>query len=542
MPAPDQREFTTYLRGQVRDDIILASFRNSLRELTNPETGFPFTEDEIARATQPGSRFWVEADAIDLLTMSQQARALFLSDQIDPRRANTEVLNEVWGRIWLGEDSRLKATGGSGDVQATGTPGTIFTGSTTIGDPTAVVGTDPNGLRYQVLQTEALDADGQARLTLKGIDTGFETNPPVGTVITWSENVPLNADPEANVVDTIGQEGVGFQGGRDPENNQEYAERIEERIRDRPASGNAPHFQAWAQQANGAVEQAFVYSIALNAGSVVVAITQKRNQTQTDGPLGRFPAVGTLTDVTSFLTPPNSPVVPQRVFVLVVGPQSQPSDLVVRIAMSQGVGGGWNDVIPWPNPDITAPASATPITDVASVTTQQNFVVNNADQLPGGAASLSGPDAPAVMIWNDSISRFERLLVDTITDNGATKTITLTAAPQTTIQVGDRISPYTDRLTVIAEALESFFDTLGPGEVLTENDQRFARGARQPRPAVKFPFRAGQPLVSVLTDALGGVATDSELSVISRTEPDVPANVVDGPNMVTLGQVTIYPL
>lgn len=542
MVAPDEREFTTFRRGQVRDDIILASFRNALRVMVNPSTGLTFTEDEIARATQPGSRFYIEADAIDLFGMSNQARAAFLADQIDPRRANTSVLDNIWGRLWLGPESRLAATGGSGDVLAKGVPGTIFSGSTTIGDPTAVVGTDPNGLRFQVLQTEALAADGTARLTLKGIDTGFETNLKVGTVLTWSQNVPLGADPQAAVVDTIGQPGVGFQGGFDVETDEEYANRIEERMRERPAAGNAPHFQAWSQQANGSVEQAFVYPIALNAGSVVIAITQRRNQTQTDGPLGKFPSIGTLVDVTNFLTPPASPVVPQRVFALVVSPQSQPSDLVVRISMNQGSGGGWQDVVPWPNPAEASPASATPVTDVAVVTTQLDFDVNNSDPLPGGAASLSGTDAPAIMIWNDSTSRFEQLAVDTITDNGVTKNITLTAAPSKTVIVGDRVSPFTDRLTVIAEALELFFDSLGPGEILPKNDPRFSRAARQPRPNVKFPFRAGQGIISVLVDALGGVAPDAELSVISRTDPDLPANVSDGPNKVTLGKVTIYPL
>ena len=158
----------------------------------------------------------------------------------------------------------------------------------------------------------------------------------------------------------------------------------------------APH----RASGNGAVEQAFVYSVALNAGSVVVSITQRRNQTETDGPLSRIPAVGTLVDVTSFLTPPQSPVVPQRVFVLVVGPQSQPSDIVVRIGMNRGVGGGWFDVEPYPNPAIVSPASATPVVDIGTVTTQLDIDINDASPLPGDAASLSGLDVPAMMVWN----------------------------------------------------------------------------------------------------------------------------------------------
>jgi len=43
-------------------------------------------------------------------------------------------------------------------------------------------------------------------------------------------------------------------------------------------------------------------------------------------------------------------------------------------------------------------------------------------------------------------------------------------------------------------------------------------------------------------DALGGVAPNAELTSISRSEPDLPGDIIDGPNIVTLGRVAIYPL
>ena len=48
MAAPDERYFKVFRRGEVRDDVILAAWRNALRDLTNPDTGITFTEDEIA--------------------------------------------------------------------------------------------------------------------------------------------------------------------------------------------------------------------------------------------------------------------------------------------------------------------------------------------------------------------------------------------------------------------------------------------------------------------------------------------------------------
>jgi hypothetical protein len=147
MATPDERSFVVIQRGAIRDNIILATFRNELRSSVNPTTGIAFTEDEIARATGPGTRFYIEADAIDLFAMAAQQRALFFASQIDPRRANTQFLEQFHGALWLGPDSKLPATGASGEVRAKGSNGTIIPGSSTVGDPVAAVATDPNGLR-----------------------------------------------------------------------------------------------------------------------------------------------------------------------------------------------------------------------------------------------------------------------------------------------------------------------------------------------------------------------------------------------------------
>ena len=39
MTTPDEREFRTFDRGRIRDDVILNNFRNGLRVLVNPATG-----------------------------------------------------------------------------------------------------------------------------------------------------------------------------------------------------------------------------------------------------------------------------------------------------------------------------------------------------------------------------------------------------------------------------------------------------------------------------------------------------------------------
>lgn len=554
MATPAERSFVVFNRGVVRDDIILAYWRNVLRTSVNPASGQVFTEEQVQLATQPGSRWYIEADAIDLMCQALQQRALSFVAQIDPRRANATFLEMFHGRLWLGENSRLPAVGASGQVLATGVGGTIIPGSQTLGSPTAAVATDPNGLRYQNLATTVIDlATGEATLTMKGIDTGFVTRLPTNTELTWSTGINPGTDPTATVL-------APFDGGFDVESDEEYGVRIAERIRNRPASGNPTHFQAWAQEATTAVEQAFVYPCALNAGSVLVAIAEKRGDILTstqvpEGPLARVPSAATLITVANYLVAPNSPVVPQRVAVFPVPINPQSSDLILRVSMSEGRTGGWADTSPWPTYSASAPDAKIKTVSGDGLTLE----VESDQSLPNNAPSLTAPNAPSIMIWDENVSRWVQLDVASITDpspgSSALRdfTIVLNAEPvmydssqvaRTTpvIAVDDRVSPYTDRLSIMSQAIEEYFDSLGPGEVVLDADPRSVRAARQPRPANKYPIRAGQALISYIIDALGGTAADAELTSISRNEPDVPTNIIDGPNYVVMGHINVFPL
>ncbi len=534
-----ERKFEIHERGYIRDHVVLADFRNRLRLHTNPDTGQPFTEDEIQRATKPGTYLSIQADAIDLLSQAMQTRSLLLARQQRPAHANTTFLEEVHAALWLGPDARLPATGGSGTVDAPATENTIFVGSMNLGDPAAALATDPNGKRYQVLETVTTPPSGLAQLTMKAIDTGEDTNPLNGTILTWSDDKPLGAAPEATVRCESPKE---FTGGYNVETDAELALRVEEVIRHRPAAGNPAHFVAWAKESSVAVESAFVYPCAFHAGGVLVCITQKRGSTE--GPYGRTNvAIGTMADVTSYLVPPNSPVVPRRAYVVVTKPSPQDADLVLRVAMGRGISGGWADVDPWPNP--VSLTTSYPAVEVASVTSQTEFDVTTDSDLPGGATLLVGSSAPQLMVWHQTKSKFVQLAVVSIQKTGPTAyTVTLSQAPsEITIAAGQRISPYTDHMSTLAGAIEDYFDELGPGEVINLNtDERANRAFRYPPMNEQYPSRAGQGIISRLMDALGEAAADASLEEISRNEPDLPGDLIDGPNIVTLGNLAVYPL
>ncbi|MCP4674331.1 MAG: hypothetical protein GY854_02195 [Deltaproteobacteria bacterium] len=534
-----ERKFEIFERGHIRDKVVLTDFRNRLRMRNNPATNQPFTEDEIQRATQPGTYFHIQADAIDLLSQAMQAKSLLLARQQRPTHANTRFLEEVHAALWLGPNARLPATGGSGTVDAPAVENTIFVGSMNIGDPAAAVATDPNGYRYQVLETVTTPPTGVARLTMKAIDTGEDTNPENGTIFTWAANKPLGAEPEATIqVDALPH---AFTGGYAIESDAELAVRVEEVIRHRPAAGNPAHFVAWAKESSVAVESAFVYPCAFHAGSVLVCVTQKRGTTQ--GPYGRTNvSIGTLADATSYLVPPNSPVVPQRAYVVVTKPSPQDADIVLRVAMGRGIAGGWVDVDPWPNPESLT--TSYPAVEISSVTSQTEFDVTTDFELPGGATILLGSSAPQLMVWDQTKSRFVQLSVASVANvDPTTYTVTLSQAADITIETGQRISPYTDHMDTLAEATEAYFDELGPGEAIDlDIDERAHRAFRYPPVNERYPSRAGQAIISRLMDALGEAASDASLEEISRNEPDLPGDLIDGPNIVTLGNVAVYPL
>lgn len=534
LTSASERKFITFTRGQVRD-IILTSFRNQLRTMTDPDTGTTFVEDKIAQITQPGSRFYIEADSIDIVEQAKQASGLYLAGQFRPKWANGEMLETMWGGLWIGDDPYLSATGGSGTVSATANVGAIFPGSTTVPDPTAAVATDASGRSYQVLYTITTGATGAVSLTLKGVDTGVDTNPTLGTKLTWSTNQPLSADPECTVTSN-----PGFSGGFDRETDSELADRIEQNIRHRPSCGNNAHISAWARESSVAVEQGWVFACAMNAGSTLVSVTQKRNPDADppEGPNVRVnPSEGTMLSVTQYLTPPGSSVVPERAYIVVTSPNPEPSDIVIRLSMAVGAVAGWADVDPWPTYSATYPEVI--VTNVISTT---EFECETDAALPGSAASLTGDDAPELMVWNESQSRFEQLSVDTVTDGGTTITVELSTAPTHVIATGDRISPYTSQSATIAESCEEYFDELGPGEVIDSDDPRSSRSLRFPRATEQYPSRAGEVVLSRVVDALSGVAADASLPYQSVNSPSLPGDVIDGPNLVTLGNVSIFPL
>jgi hypothetical protein len=235
-------------------------------------------------------------------------------------------------------------------------------------------------------------------------------------------------------------------------------------------------------------------------------------------------------------------VVAERAHVVVMAPNEQPADLALRVSLGYGTVGGWDDVDPWPEYTVAYPTGVI----VASIVSPTKFTVTTDSPLPGvGWGVLTGASAPQLMIWDEANSKFIELDVKSVdTTAHPTVTIELNTAPTGyTTATGDLISPYTDRLDILASALTAYFDGLGPGEIVDlDTDPRGGRAFRYPTPAYQYPSRAGEAVITRVLEALGGVAPDASLPYISQNEPTLPGDVIDGPNIMTLGEVGVYPL
>jgi len=510
--VPEPKDFPVYATGAIRD-AILQDWRLELQNQIDPKTGLPFAEDDITRALQPGSRWYIEANALDQVCAGMQQRGLTLADQIRIDRANTEWLRDYHGALW---DMRyLSRTGGFGPASGTATPGTIYLGSTTLDDPSAVQAVDPSGKRYQVFETVVTPGSGVVSANWIAIDGGVSTNLPVGTVLTLSANVPLGNQTTFTVTSA-------FTGGTDDETDASFAARLLDRIRHKPAAGNRAQMRSWARDSSNAIEDAFIYPCASYAGSTHVAIVQARSGAV--GPLGRIPNLAVLTSATAYLTPPASPVVPARAHVVVTGVTPVSADIELLLGLPKNSASGWRDANPWPR----RVSNASQIIAVGGTT-----VTINADTAPPTTT-------PRVMIWSVSQSRWKTYQVSNVTPSGPGWALVLDT---TGLNAGDYVSPAVGRADTVAEAIEAYFDGLGPGELIDlNNDDRSSRAFRYPLPNEEYSYRLGRGVLTYIQGRLGAVLQDSDLVYRSINEPPLPVEVVDGPRMITLGGVGVYPI
>lgn len=515
--APLDRAFPTPVRGNIRD-LVLQTFRVGLRERVNPKTKTLFTETEIQVATAELGRFWVEGEALDLVGLIGAQRSLWLVDQLYPLTSSDEWLDSFWGpTVGL---SRLNASSGGGEVDWVAVIGTTFIGSTTRPDPSAhtlTIGAN----RYQVLVTETTPSTGICRLRVRALETGTSTNAKVGAKASGAF-YPAGAQQEGITIV------ADFQGGEPLESGTAFGRRILDAIRYKAAAGNPPQIREWARQASVRVEDAYIYSCAMESGTVRVAVTKKRSGTE--GPLARIADSFVIDDVRSYLVPPGSPVMPTPPIVVVTGTEPVYQNVMARLTMPRKSKAGYTDASPWPK----CLASRCTIT---SLTSQTLFRIDRAD-----AAALDVGVTPSLMVWHKAKSKFEKLAVLSVISAGGTLyDVTLAQAPAETIAVGATISPDVGLRSTIAQGAQTFFDDVGPGQLLAEDHSLFYKAERFPFDDETSPSQVGSLILSYIREASGASIIGETLVSPTLATPAVAADPADPPNHLVLGELGIYP-
>lgn len=523
MPQGSARIFPTTRRGELRED-TLASFRIGARKLINPRTGQPYSDAEIAAATAKGAPKYLDADAIDLVLQLEQSRGLYLADQVRQDRASTEWLKNHHDPMW-GLDY-LPATGGAGKVLAPCATGTTYPGSTTLGAPTAAQLNDNEGRTYQVIST-ATASGSSVLLDVMAIDVGEQTNLAPGAILRWSANAPLGTEPEATVSSQ-------FRGGLEAETDAQHVRRLQRRSRHKAGSGNRAELTAWAEAYSNAIDVAFAYSCFLYNGTGSIVPVGKR-ASNVRGPAGRIPSDVLMAELTAYMVPPGSPIVPDLGLLLLAPPTAVPCHLVLSLAMPTGSDAGWADYQPWP---VQAGGVGVTISSLPSATVIR-FACSTA--LPLGVT------APKLMAWDVATSSFEQLNVTGVSEFApGVFNVSLASAPAMALAPGVMISPYTELASTIADTVQTYFDDLGPGEVIdvssTSTDPRRARAWRFVPPNEEYPYRAGAGIVSYLQDALLGSFVDGRPESVSQAFPPIPSDPAIGPGLLVAGKVMISPL
>lgn len=194
-----------------------------------------------------GSYEYKKADVYALeLAQFGHRLASFLT-QFLPDRASGEILTRYGSVNGVDREQAVAAVfvaTGTGTPSSTITPGTSLLRSS-------------SGYLYKLLGTSFnTNGGGVWTATFVAQNAGLASNPIVGATMQW-DSVPANSNPLSTVSSVTTP-------GADIESETDYAKRIIDTIRERPASGNRSDVRSWANTVTG-VFSSFVYPLRLPA-------------------------------------------------------------------------------------------------------------------------------------------------------------------------------------------------------------------------------------------------------------------------------------
>jgi uncharacterized phage protein gp47/JayE len=396
--------------------------------------------------------------------------------------------------------------------------------------PTGSQLTGPTGKLYQVLVGGTYS--NNSSIEVQSIDAGSNTNLDVGSILTWG-NTPAFAQPTAAV-------SVAISGGVDLEDDATARARLLATLSSPPQFGNAMDFSNLAESFDPIVQKSFIYPAANGPGSLHVALVGYQN-TSVNAVNRDIPSFN-LQNVSNAMIGNT----PEYVECLTTTVTNVNFDTSFKItipypvgAANNGIGGGWANFSPWPQPIGIGLFYPIVFSAVTSVTSPTQFSIGTT------LSVVNGGFAPTLGVtqvqWIDRAAGWivRTATVTAATDNGGDNWTITVNFPFTGIADGDYVFPASQNAQTYTNNVLASFANMGPGEK-TNIATLLPRANREPRPAQSWTNTVDAVMLRNLINSGNEVSTCDYWYRTSTTAPAIPANILSPPNIFIPNNIGFY--
>jgi uncharacterized phage protein gp47/JayE len=326
-----------------------------------------------------------------------------------------------------------------------------------------------NGLQFEVIQSGVYA--NKSLVQIRSIDTGSSTNLPAGSIFNWI-NTPAGAG--ATAVSTA------ITGGSDVETDASARSRLSQLISNPPSLGNWQQLVSMIGTFDTVGSEVWIYAIADGPATQHIAISTPPSISYQGRDVLNIPNMDNIANQTFANVFPGAETIITSVI-------NVPFDVAFKLSIPfpvgapvNGIGGGWKNYSPFPNPDGYFFSSCA----VTAVTSAVNFTIglsNGNKRCIPGQTEISWIDKSNASAAGWIVKTGK---VTAVTENLGLNTYTLTIdTPFTGIALGDYIFPASENGQNYLASVLSSFAALGPGQK-TNVAAIIDKAARNPNTAV----------------------------------------------------------
>lgn len=491
--------------------VVQTLARNEVHDNWTRDYGLRVPAADVGPGTQPDVDASLAADAVVPL----------YSDAVTIGRGTTLRTSAGTWLQTIGEDEGVfqrPAVGASGFIGITTSAGgsNIQLGS--------IVFSKVGQKRYQVAATALYTS--ATPVPVSGIDTGPSTNLDPGAAMQF-QAPPPGCSGDATVL--ADSDGNGLTGGRDADDDTTYRGLISDKRANPPASGNDAEYQQTIKKTPGiSVQQVHTFPAILGPGTMGYVFTLNPASPGAN----RVPNAAQIASTLAWVTGQ----MPGDDGIFACDLVEAPVTVALRIAWGAGAS-TWQDVSPWP----AYIAGDLVLVAAAPAPTFTSF------RLHTGTSTTDPQVGQTIGFWDPVSGLFKEIRIGAVSvvATGVTWDITpdrtnAASDPSYIPGVGQPASPWSDSLNSIVPAVITYFDGLGPGEMVSPLPDPGLRQRRQPTSPLRWPSLVDARIV-IPVYALGSV-----VETVTPLAPALPYQTPVGAAGVlaylsTLGNLALYP-